>query len=82
MKVTDYIKKCHYDGVMYLWTVDNKMLADIDIENEEEPFRVRGWGAIQNLFKKDYAKAEEFQDEVANFIAEAINEKIERETKQ
>ena len=45
---------------------------------------VRGWGAIQNLFKNkkgeiDYFKATKFQDDLGDWIAEAINEKIERE---
>lgn len=44
---------------------------------------VRGWGAIQNLFKDangnfELEKAEEFQDALGNFIVDAINEKIER----
>jgi len=42
---------------------------------------VRGWGAIQNLFKKkgggiDTDKAAEFQDEMAEFFVEGINEWI------
>ncbi len=40
---------------------------------------VRGWGELQNLFKLDMDKAAEFQDKVGKFIAEAINEKLERE---
>lgn len=45
---------------------------------------VRGWGAIQNLFKnKDGAirfdEAKEFQDKMGKWIAEAITEKLERE---
>jgi hypothetical protein len=88
MKVSNYIKKCHYDGVTYLWTLDNEMLADIDIENTDEPFRVRGWGSIQYMFRDpktdqiDFDKAAKFQDEVAQFIADAINEKIERELEE
>ena len=47
---------------------------------------VRGYGAIQNLFldKKggcDFIKADQFQDDLGKFIAEAITEKIERESK-
>ena len=40
---------------------------------------VRGWGELQNLFKLDMDKAAEFQDKVGKFIAEAINDKLERE---
>ena len=44
---------------------------------------VRGWGAIQNLYKNDdgtidFARAEKFQDSLAEFIAEAITEKLQR----
>jgi len=46
--------------------------------------KVRGYGSIQNLFldkKKgcDFEKANQFQDDLGRFIAEAITEKIERE---
>lgn len=48
---------------------------------------MRGWGHIQNMFKdKDgnfseegMEKAAEFQDAVGDWIASAINEKMERE---
>lgn len=44
---------------------------------------VRGWGAIQNLYKKpdgsiDFPKAEKFQDNLCKFIAEAVDEKVKR----
>ena len=47
---------------------------------------LRGWGAIQNLFKLkggaiDFEKAEKFQDDLGQWIADAINEKLEREKK-
>lgn len=44
---------------------------------------VRGWGAIQNLpeFKNNAQKAANFQDELGEWIAEAINEKLQRERK-
>lgn len=50
-----------------------QMLADI-----------RGWGAIQNLFKKkdgtiDEDSAYAFQDGMGKWITEAINEKMARE---
>jgi hypothetical protein len=42
---------------------------------------IRGWGAIQNMFiNKDgsinFEDAEKFQDELGEFIADAINEKL------
>lgn len=45
---------------------------------------VRGWGAIQNLFKNSDGTIKEdaamtFQDSVGAFIAEAITEKLVRD---
>ena len=40
---------------------------------------VRGWGELIYLFKLDIDKASEFYDEIGKFIAEAINDKLERE---
>lgn len=42
---------------------------------------VRGYGAIQNLFKGtngtvDFTKANAFQDELGKFIAESINKNL------
>lgn len=37
---------------------------------------VRGWGAIQNLFKTQ-KEAADFQDELGKFIADAINYKLD-----
>lgn len=39
---------------------------------------VRGWGAIQYLFKTE-KEAADFQDEFGEWIASAINEKLQRE---
>jgi hypothetical protein len=79
MKVTDFIGvKATYDNYgQYIWGVDkeggHQKLADL-----------RGWGAIQNLFKTDtdlidIDKASIFQDEVGKWIVDAINEKLVRE---
>jgi len=68
--------KVTYDefGGTYLWGVDkdggNQMIGE-----------VRGYGAIQNLFKNkkgevDFDKANDFQDRLGKFIAEAITEKL------
>jgi hypothetical protein len=78
-KITDFIDgKITYDKFgQKLWINNPKygsqMLADL-----------RGWGAIQNMFKGkgetiDTDAAGKFQDEVGEWIAEAINEKLERE---
>ncbi len=47
---------------------------------------LRGWGAIQNLFKDkkgalDEKAANKFQDELGEWIADAINQKLEKEKK-
>ena len=56
-------------------------------EGQQMLGELRGWGAIQNLFKNsdgdiDLDAAAKFQDEVGEWIACAINEKIERESEQ
>ena len=79
MKVTDFIGvKAIYDEYgQYIWAVDkdggHQKLADL-----------RGWGAIQNLFKTkkgliDEEKAASFQDELGRWLVDAINGKLERE---
>ena len=80
MDITDFINgKVTYDkyGGQYFWIVgpkgESQMLAEM-----------RGWGAIQNLFINkdktvDFDAASSFQDKIGEWIAEAINEKIERE---
>lgn len=78
-KVSDFVGvKATYDNESWkIFGIDNdggmQMLADI-----------RGWGAIQNMFKNsngtvDEAKAIEFQDKMGHWIADAINEKLEKE---
>lgn len=78
MKVTDFINgKVSYDrDGQYFWVHGDsngiQMLAEL-----------RGWGAIQNKFVKngriDMTEAGEFQDEIGEWIASAINEKRDRE---
>lgn len=54
---------------------------EIGSDPKEAILTVRGWGAIQNLFRHP-REAKEFQDELGKWIAEAINEKLERERKE
>ena len=73
MTIKEFIGKAEYDpsGTM-IWATRGKemqLLADI-----------RGWGAIQNLFKT-VEEAAKFQDEIGRFITDAINEKIQKEEK-
>ena len=68
MKATDNIKyPVVYSSLgTYINDADDKMIAD-----------VRGWGWIQKL-----DNAEATQDEIGTFIAEAINEKLERDKEE
>lgn len=79
MKVTDFIgvKSTYDEHGQYIWGVDkeggHQKLADL-----------RGWGAIQNLFKTkggliNEEKAASFQNELGRWLVDAINEKLERE---
>jgi hypothetical protein len=75
--VKDFIGTAQYDNEgQKIWGIDPKggmqMIADL-----------RGWGAIQNLFLNkdksiDFEKAKNFQDEMGQFIVDAINEKIKK----
>jgi hypothetical protein len=75
MEIKDYINgKVKYDeNGTYLWIEQHN--GGIQMLGE-----IRGWGRIQNMFKEDDdTQAEMFQDEVGRFVADAINEKMERE---
>jgi hypothetical protein len=52
-------------------------LPDATYEVVNEVLSIRGWGAIQNMFST-IESAEEFQNELGKFIAEAINEKLKQ----
>ena len=76
MTIQDWLKDVYYDEFgQYLWSKQssdggNQMIGE-----------VRGWGALQNEFNT-MEEASKFQDEVGKFIAEAINEKVQRLNKQ
>lgn len=71
MKLQEYIGEAIYDPsgqMIFAKTNDGlQQLADI-----------RGWGHIQQLFPK-FKDCEKFQDDVGQFIADAINEKVKRD---
>lgn len=79
-KLFKFIGNCYFDEYGgYIWGEqpdgDNQLICQI-----------RGWGAIQQLFRNrqgkiNHKEGEKFQDKLGKFIAEAINEKIERESK-
>jgi len=59
------------NGGGYIWGVDKN-------SNYQMVAEIRGWGAIQQLFKTEI-EAAVFQDKIGKFISDAINEKIERD---
>ena len=72
-QIIDFIGTAKFDehGGGYVWGSNNgglQMIAEI-----------RGWGAIQNMFKTE-KEAASFQDAMGQFIVDAINEKISRST--
>ena len=72
MKPSDFIgEKVSYDpaGQMIFGHKKDKLQLLLD---------VRGWGAIQHLFKTE-KEAAQFQDQFGEWIASAINEKLQRE---
>jgi hypothetical protein len=93
MKYSKEIKKfigvAKYDewGGGYIWGFDKNMsaqmigqindLPDSTYEVVNEVLSIRGWGAIQNMFPT-IESAEDFQNELGKFIAEAINEKLKQ----
>jgi len=85
-EITEFIGLAKYDewGGGYIWGKSKEgieMLAQINdfpkTEHEvvNEVLSIRGWGAIQNMFPS-ITDAQEFQNELGEFIAQAINEKI------
>ena len=85
-EIKEFIGVAEYDewGGGYIWGFDKDMSAQMIGQINEpkeikvnEVLSIRGWGAIQNMFPT-IESAEEFQNELGKFIAEAINEKLKR----
>ena len=85
--IGDSVKYDEWGGG-YLWGVDNKginMIAEVESPDEPDMIKdgispvvsIRGWGAIQHLFKT-HKEAKAFQDELGMFIQDAINEKLKQ----
>ncbi len=78
MTPKEFINKAKYDEEgQWLWRIDKQ-------GNLGRLVDLRGWGAIQYLFPKpdgglDLDRAAKFQDEVGQWITDAINEKLNRE---
>jgi len=69
--IKDFIGRASYDdsGTM-IWGISQN-------GTYQKILDVRGWGAIQHLFKTE-KEAMDFQDSLGAFIAEAINEKLNK----
>lgn len=73
MTIKQWLKDIYYDDYgQYLWSKQTKDGGSQMIGE------VRGWGALQNAFKTEKESAK-FQDEIGKFIADAINEKVQRD---
>ena len=64
-----------------VYNKDTQMFS-INKPNNFNPtiLQLRGWGFVRNI-SEDCHEASEFQDEIGEYIAQAINEKIERDGK-
>jgi hypothetical protein len=87
-EIKNFIGVAKYDewGGGYIWGNNpkgNEMIAQVNefpdksYEVVNEVLSIRGWGAIQNMFP-NITNAEEFQNELGKFIADAINEKLKQ----
>jgi hypothetical protein len=72
MTIKKWLKDVYYDKYgQYLWSKDS--------EGDSQMIgKIRGWGTLQNEFS-NLDNASIFQDEVGKFIADAINEKVQRD---
>ena len=71
MTIKQWLQNIHYDEYgQYLWANND--------DGNQLIGQIRGWGAFQNEFK-NADEAYVFQDEVGKFIADAINEKVQRD---
>jgi len=72
-KLKEHLKSIYYDKFgQYFWSQKGQD------GGSEMVAQLRGWGAIQQQFGT-HKECAEFQDQVGKFIADAINEKVQRE---
>ena len=73
--ITDFIcVRAEYDpDGIFIWGVT-------DFNSIQKLCDIRSWGAIQQLFKTEQ-EAIKFQDELGEWIADAINQKLSKEKK-
>lgn len=70
----------YYDeyGGGYIWgktKEGSEMIAQVDEPDNDYVLSIRGWGAIQNKMNT-LKEAEDFQDSLGRWIADAINQKL------
>lgn len=71
MTIQKWLKDVYYDDYgQYLWSKGDNGLQMIG--------EIRSWGALQNEFKTEEESAA-FQEKVGKFIADAINEKVQKD---
>ncbi len=78
MKLSEFI------GEKVIYDKEGQDILGSKSGNLQKLLDLRGWGAIQNLFKHpngrvDLENAEKFHDALGEWIVKAINEKIERD---
>lgn len=74
MTIKKWLSNVKYDEYgTYIWNVEED-------GGSEMVAQVRGWGSLQYEFKTQ-EEAKKFQDEVGEFIVQAIREKVERDFK-
>jgi len=84
-EIKNFVGIVEYDtyGGGYIWGKNQKnsdiqMVAEIpEIRENEAVVSIRGWGAIQNM-KNLPCTPEKFQDAIGRFVADAINEKLNK----
>jgi hypothetical protein len=78
MKVAEFLGEVFYDPsgqMLFAKQTKSGFRLIGNVQDLPEIVSVRGWGAIQKLFK-DQKEAEAFQDAIGNFMADAINAKV------
>ena len=73
MTLKEWLKDVYYDA----W--GQRLWSKQDEDGGSQMIgEIRGWGALQHEFETE-AESAIFQDKVGKFIADAINEKIQRD---
>jgi hypothetical protein len=73
MTIKEWLKDVYYDQWgQRLWSKQD------EDGGSQMVGEIRGWGAIQQLFGT-HKECADFQDEIGKFIADAINEKVQRD---